>query len=126
MGVTRKIDSTSGICKMTASGTIQLIDLRLAYEALLVDPAFFPGINILWDLTGADTVVPDADDLEKLADWFEITVPLRGNDYRTAFVTREKHEYGLIMMFATYLEDAMVSFELFTDIEEALVWIENG
>ena len=125
MSVTRKIDPVTGRITIKAEGDIMLTDLRLAYEALLADPQFIPGSDILWDLTQADTQMPSDSEADDSYNWSESTIALRGEDFKSAFVVKQSHEYGLARMLSMYLENMPGNVEIFNSFKEAINWLEE-
>lgn len=125
MPVSRKFDSATGRITIKAEGEIKLTDLRLAYEALLADPQFIPGSNILWDLTSANTVMPSDSEADDSYTWSELTTPLRGVDFKSAFVVYKSQEYGIARVFSMYLENMPGNVEIFSDLKEAIAWLEK-
>lgn len=123
MPISRKIDSDRNLTMMKASGPITLINMRMAYEALLVDPGFMPHYHILWDFSEAEADMLSLINGEELFSWIELTIPLRGENSKTAFVVAKGVDFGLARMFATEIEDTYRGIEVFHDLNEAIEWL---
>lgn len=76
--------------------------------------------NILWDLRQArfDT---NTTDIRKLADFVNMNEP--DYNYKTAFVTANNLQYGIIRMFLAFRVTSRVTIAVFRTMERAKRWL---
>ena len=105
---------------ITLSGQYSLEDGLQTYSAILRDPAFNEGMDLLFDARESK-VNPS------LAQVKERVVFLRSvvhhSSGRMAIVVSDALRYGLSRMLSTYAQMRGMNIDVFRDVEEALCWL---
>jgi hypothetical protein len=96
-----------------------------AVAAALTDPAFRSGTMLLVDAR-LSTTRRSSDELRERAIWMQ-SLTARGIAARSALLINSKpHQYGVARMAGAYVQMRGLEFEIFTDMEEASLWLLQG
>ena len=115
-------DGDSFDATMIASGDGTAEDAEASLQALLGDPRWRPGMNVLFDVTGIDTSSMTVQDIEEIAEVFARSDSKIGPG-SWAIVTGSTAAYGLGRMWQALLESrCSLRPSIFSSIEEARGW----
>lgn len=93
-----------------------------ALTEAISDPRFRPGLSLLFDMRLA-TDNPSSAEMRSRAKFLASLRPL-GISHRCAQVVGPRpHQYGLARMEAAHLEFQGMELEVFSDVNEALMWL---
>jgi hypothetical protein len=108
---------------VAAAGDYRSEDLAEAVAGALLDPRFRPGFSLLLDGRFSEAKITTATTEWRVA-WLA-SLRSKGFSARCAVVVREEpHRYGLARMASTLLEMDGVELEVFTDMHEAMAWLD--
>ena len=94
-----------------------------AINEAMADPAFKPGTSLLLDVRRATDPTPD--ELRRRAKSLG-SRPAKGLSSRCAIgVGPKAHQFGLGRMAAIYSDSYGMQVEIFTDLDEAICWLES-
>ncbi len=120
MGIRYSFDETS-MLRLEVADPIDIEQIRATVEALLAEPEFRPGIDILSDHTSLEAtattqmvgaVLPL---LERLGE--------RLGRFRCAIVAPEDASFGMARMAATLASDGPATVHAFRSLPEAEAWL---
>ena len=101
------------------------LEITKAFEEAMTDPRFLPGTSLLLDVRrSADN--PSSDEFRRRTELLGRRTA-RGLASRCALVIGPKpHQYGLARMASVHSETKGIELEIFTEMEEALGWLERA
>ncbi len=124
MPITFRIDAALGIVRVSAADAVTSDDIRTARHAMLTDPEFGSGMNVLVDATAVDTSLLTREGLEALAnDWKTILPP--GGTVRFAIMTEAPAAFGLARMYEALTEETPLIARAFREEKDAIAWLQE-
>jgi len=124
MGVTRTLDPEKHILYTTITGQITVAEVRADMMRLTAVPGYTPDMPGIIDMRGA-TAGLTSDELRQIADTIKSN-PKVVSGARRALLVSSDLMYGLYRMFAAYVSDGTIEYQVFRDKEKALAWVEEG
>jgi hypothetical protein len=120
--VTTHVDEAAGFATHTATGDLTLDEIGEAFEALLEDPAFKPGLPVLWDLREASITSLSNLEIQQLLKLNAKRKDARGSG-RAAILVSKEVDYGIARMFQVYAEELPWETMVFRDFSQAEPWV---
>ena len=121
MGYSLNIDNTSRIARITIWGKPTIEEMMDVLRRLTAKGAFVTSKR-LWDVRGA-TGVLTSDEMEQLA--HAALDRDSSGTARVAIVAAVDVVYGLSRVFEVYRESEDVTVQVFRDLDEAQLWLEE-
>ena len=120
-----KIDLEKNIAFIEVGGTPTHIEIQELIDELLRNPDHKDGMDEIWDFRKASMTSFNENELRMLADHVKKSLPKLAK--RVAHVIGKNVDYGMGRMWITYAEitGANQVRELFTNMEEAVAWLES-
>jgi hypothetical protein len=118
-------DLSAGIVTHIAQGELSLEEIESEFAARLLNPAFRPGLGVLWDLRGASLTGLTTRQIETLVEFNHERKDARGGG-RAAIVVSQNLDYGIARVFQVYAEDLPWETMVFQDLEEATTWVRSS
>lgn len=125
MPITSHIDPASGLITLTVHGPVDGAMIKQALEAVVEDPLFTLGADVLWDFAEARGQNPSGEGIQDLVRFVGSLREKRGSGYRVAIVTRGDLEYGFARMYEAYAENLPFVLKVFRDRDEATLWLKS-
>ena len=95
-------------------------------DEYLRDPAFRPGMSVLWDLRNANLArVFPTEDAWRFADALEKRLEQRGTGYRMAIVANSDLEFGIARQYEAVTERLPFTSRVFRDYDDAWRWLQE-
>jgi hypothetical protein len=120
MPITYTFDLDHNLVTTTATGTITLEEYKSYLERRQADPGYDLRMRGIFDARAA-TLAFSETDMRDLAQFIKPHLP--GPNTRRAIVVSNDRDYGLVRTFQALAEDARLSYEVFRDMDEALIWV---
>ncbi|HEB57528.1 MAG TPA: hypothetical protein ENI98_14740 [Gammaproteobacteria bacterium] len=126
MPVKTVIDIEKNLVTHTINGGFGLVDIEPAWRAMLVDPKFQAGMNVLWDFRlGMQTSSFSADDMRHIVSMTAEHIKQRGAEYKLALLAPRDLYFGLSRMFEAYGDEIPIKIHAFRSMQEALDWLKE-
>ncbi|NOZ38185.1 MAG: hypothetical protein GXP11_09015 [Gammaproteobacteria bacterium] len=126
MPVKTVIDIEKNLVVHTIAGGFGLVDIEPAWRAMLVDPKFKAGMNVLWDFKqGIQTSSFSAEDMRHIVNMTAEHIKQRGAEYKLALLATRDLYFGLSRMFEAYGDEIPIEIHAFRTMEEALDWLNE-
>jgi hypothetical protein len=122
--ITYRIDAELGIARVIARGMSTPDDVRAYRRALLADPSFGPGLQLLVDATDLDTTAFTRAGLEALAQDWRTIVPAN-TTIRMAILVGSNAAYGLARMYEVFTENTPILARAFQEEAGAVMWLRE-
>lgn len=119
---TVSFDETVDCCFVRWTGALDLQGLWGYMRAVVGEPWYRPGLNVLHDFRDA-TAAPPATDVLQLAQNFRAVVPVFGNSGRVALIVPKVEDFPIAQTFVGLAGGTGREFEVFTDLGEARMWL---
>jgi hypothetical protein len=107
------------------SGQIVLSEIRRAFDQMISDPGFEPGINALWDLRTASIGVR-VQEIPDLLSMIRTRQQERGTGYRVAILVEESPDFGLSTLFEMNAHSMPFDVKVFRSYTQATRWLGGG
>lgn len=124
MPFTYKIDRASRIVSVTVSGRVTAEEALQAFDAMVSDPEFIPGMDVLSDHRQMETVLP-VGFVSALINRVRTAGELMAGT-RWAMVEVRAASYGMAMMASALAASMPVEIRAFRDPEDARAWLAGG
>lgn len=119
------VDPSLVICR--TSGVASVEGYREMIRALVAQPGFHPGVDLITDHSGIDASSLTAGEIEQLAN---LRVEVTGSTARRSAMVVGRGSamrYGLGRMFEAFIESRSGSeLKVFETVEEALAWLRGA
>jgi hypothetical protein len=122
MPFTYRIEPEKGLLVLVAEGVITQAERLATVKAWLDDPAFRPGLGTLCDFSKAEST-PTLPELRAVADLIARQAGGAGRR-KVAIVTAKTVTFGVARQFAALAESDAVEIQVFSDHEDACVWLQ--
>jgi len=109
----------------TATGQLEVADIRDAFDRMLEDPKFRPGMNTLWDLREA-LVYSTPDKLQELVTHVALSREKRGSRYRLAILAKDSVLLMLADIFRALASPLAFQVRICREFDEAWDWLQAG
>lgn len=119
-----EIDQQAGIVSVVAHGRITPEEALATFDAIVGDPEFRPGIDVLSDHRRLETVL-DADFVRAFMFRVQQASPLLQGS-RIAFVESGEARYGMARMTSILAESSPIELRAFQDMDEAKRWLTKA
>lgn len=113
--------SDNTIC-ITLSGQYSIEDGKQVYQAILKDPRFREGMNLLFD-ANQSAANPGLDEIRDRVAFLKSVVGHTSG--RIAVVVSDTLRYGLVRMISIYGEMEGLNIQAFKELEKAQLWLES-
>ncbi len=124
MPVETRIDTEKNLVIHTVIKGFGLADIEPAWRAMLADPDFKSGMNVLWDFRrGVHTDQFSNADMQKIMSMTAEHIRQRGAQYKLALLASRELYFGLSRMFEAYGDDIPIDIHAFRSLDEALDWL---
>lgn len=124
MSIYYQIDKEAGWVLTVVEGEWSFGDHQTAFEALLADPGFEPGMNALFDASEA-TAAPTAEDLQALLELIRSKYVERGSKYKAALVAADDLGYAVSRMLESMSHDSAFTVRTFRARKDAEAWLSS-
>ncbi len=125
MPVAIQVQPENKLATFECSGTVVMDDVRAAFQDMIDDPRFIPGINALWDLRHASIGVR-MQEIPGLLDMVSSRQRDRGRDYRVAILVAGNPDFGLSTLFEMSAHAMPFAVRVFRSRTEATSWLAGG
>lgn len=126
MPVKTVVDIEKNLVIHTILGGFGLVDIEPAWRAMLVDPKFQAGMNVLWDFRqGIQTSSFSAEDMRHIVSMTAEHIKQRGAEYKLALLAPRDLYFGLSRMFEAYGDEIPIEIHAFRTMENALDWLNE-
>lgn len=125
MEVEQSIDSGKNLIIVSLKGSLHAHDLCNTAMMMIRSLEFTPGMNSLWDLSGARFVNPGREFISILLKFAGSIQSDRGTGYKTAVVARDDITYGYARMLSELGHEIPCTIEVFRDTQEAMTWLSE-
>jgi hypothetical protein len=122
MPVAIQIEPENKLVTFQCSGTVGSDDVRGAFQGMIADPRFSPGINALWDLRNASIGVR-MQEIPGLLDMVTSRQGDRGRNYRVAILVAGSPDFGLSTLFEMSAHSMPFAVRVFRSRTEATRWL---
>ena len=124
--MTYRIDPDANLLSVVSQGVITQDERMQTIQAWLKDPAYRPGLDTLFDLTGAEST-PDLAELREIV----ATIAERAPDIgpkKVAILTAKPITFGVARVFQALaeVEDTPLQVKVFNDRHVAWSWLRPG
>ena len=123
MPVTTRVYPAENIVVHTATGQLEVPDIQAAFDRMLGDPDFRPGMNALWDLREA-AVISTPDKLQELVTHVALSREKRGSRYRLAVVAKDSVLLMLADIFKALASPLPFRVRICREFDEAWDWLQ--
>ena len=111
-------------------GSLSLSDMTAAFDGMLGNPEFQPGMGIVWDVRSGAIDALSVDEVQEIPAYVTRRFKMRGGG-RLAIVVSSDVTHGVARMIDGYSEAIPTKREIFRDFGEAVRWasgapLENG
>lgn len=96
-----------------------------AFNAVLDDPDFSPGMDTLWNLMNADVSSISIEEIQSIVDMVEINAQRRGAG-RVAIVAERDVDFGVSRIYQALASDLDTSVAVFRAVADAEAWFDRG
>jgi hypothetical protein len=124
MPVTTHIDPGARLVTFRCREEIALAQVKKAFEQMLHDPGFEPGLNALWDMRAASIGVR-AHEISDILDMIQSHQKERGTGYRVGILVGGSPDFGLSTMFEMSAHAMPFAVRVFRSYSEATRWLEG-
>ena len=125
MPVAIQIEPENQLVTFQCSGTVVSDDVRGAFQSMIDDPRFTPGINALWDLTQASIGIR-MQEIPALLGMINARQRDRGRDYRVAILVSGSPDFGLSTLFEVSAHAMPFAVRVFRSRTEATSWLKGA
>ncbi len=125
MPVATRIHAEDNVIVNRATGPLEIDDIIRAFDQVLADPDFRPGMNSLWDLREA-TIQATPDKLQELVTHVALSRDKRGTRYRLAIVAGDSMLRMLADIFKALTSPLSFKVRVFRDHDLAWNWVRKG
>ena len=126
MSVNTVIDTEKNLVTHTVIKGFGLANIEPAWAAMLADPEFQAGMNVLWDFRlGMHTDQFSANDMQKIVAMTAGHIQQRGAQYKLALLASRELYFGLSRMFEAYGDEIPIDIHAFRSMEDALDWLNE-
>ena len=115
-----QIDKTARLVTATVRGELAFDDVRSRLHTFLFDPDLDPSVDRLWDVREAQLPLSGADIGEMARVVHDVGESPGGS--RLAIVATSGLPYGLVRMYAVFVEEKNIETHAFHDINQAKAW----
>lgn len=122
MPVAIHIEPEIRVVKFECNGHIVFDDVRSAFQGMIADPKFQPGINALWDLRHASIGVR-MQEIPDLLSMISSRQMDRGKNYRVAILVAGSPDFGLSTMFEMSAHAMPFAVRVFRSYTQATKWL---
>ena len=122
MLVNLTIKPNENLMEFTVSGRLDMSLIVEQANLAIERPDFVPGMNSLWDLTGAEIKHLFGDDIKTAAKIPRKDASERGQA-RVAILVADELGYGMSRIFHAVAGLEHISYEIFKDEQEARRWL---
>ena len=130
MPITTEVDTAAGVVVLRMIGSLSLSDMTAAFDGMLGNPEFQPGMGIVWDVRSGAIDALSVDEVQEIPAYVTRRFKMRGGG-RLAIVVAKNLTYGVGRMVDGYADAIPIEREIFRDFDEAVRWAsgstpENG
>jgi len=127
MPVKTVIDIEQNLVVHVITESFRMTDIEPAWKAMLADPQFEAGMNVLWDFSkGTHAIEFSTSDIQNIVTMTAGHIKQRGARYRLALLATQDLFFGLSKMFEAYGDEIPIEIHVFRSMEEALDWLHAG
>jgi hypothetical protein len=126
MKITHHIKAPNGPIKLTASGSVMAVDIIEGLKKVMEDPAFKPGMDILWDFRDVRSEISKADQIREIVSYIRTNQDRRGGNYRVALVVTRDIDFGLARMYEAYSQELPFEIRIFKNLNDAENWLASA
>ncbi len=125
MPVETVIDVKKNLVVHVITESFRMADIEPTWKAMLADPQFRPGMNVLWDFRkGTSAIEFSTSDIQNIVSMTAGHIKQRGAQYKLALLATQDLFFGLSKMFAAYGDEIPIEICVFRSMEEALDWLD--
>jgi hypothetical protein len=124
MPVATQINPDRRLVMFRCSGEIVLSEIRRAYDQMISDPGFEPGINALWDLRDASIGVR-MQEIPDILGMIRARQEKRGTGYRVAILVAGSPDFGLSTLFEMRTHSMPFNVKVFRSYTQATRWLSG-
>jgi|GEM_PF-1254425 len=124
MPVNFRIRPEANLVVFTVTGHIEVADIQAAFDRMLEDPDFRPGMNALWDLREA-LVYSTPAEIQELITHVALSRERRGSRYRLAIVAQDSVLLMLADIFKALASPLPSQVKICQDFDEAWNWLQS-
>ena len=117
-----EFDSEKGIAYVRLTGHLDEQTILAAFDQVVADERYRPGMGRLWDFREADLSGLDSATIRRMAH-YSLRFPPGINDVKVAFATDRDLEFGLSRMFEGMALDTKTPIAVFRSVAEAEAWM---
>jgi hypothetical protein len=125
MPVATTINRDERLVLFRCSGQIVFSEIRRAFDQMMQDPGFQPGINALWDLRSASIGVR-VQEIPDILAMIQSRQQERGTGYRVAILVGGSPDFGLSSMFEMKAATMPFDVRVFRSYTQATQWLGTG
>jgi hypothetical protein len=107
----------------TIEGDLSYQKYKESVEDLMRFPQYKPGMNVIWDLRGANSKSLTTHDVQLVASYSKTLDQSRGK-WKAAMIVPGIVEFGLARMFQAWLDDAPFILYICRSMDEAKKWLK--
>ncbi|HLV88347.1 MAG TPA: hypothetical protein VKV39_15275 [Candidatus Sulfotelmatobacter sp.] len=121
MPVTYSVDSEAGVIRTVCESPLRFEDVLNHFQALRADPACTGGLDVLLDVSNADTL-PAVSQLSSITSVIgNLTKKIRFG--ACAIVATRDAMFGMMRIFEAFAGDHFRAIRVFRDAREAELWL---
>lgn len=125
MPVATTINRNERVVLFRCSGEIGVSEIRRAFDQMMSDPGFEPGIHALWDLRTASIGVR-VQEIPDILSMIRERQDERGRGYRVAILVGGSPDFGLSTMFEMKAATMPFDVRVFRSYNQATQWLGTG
>ena len=116
------IDPAANMIAITVVGDFGLEEMSAAFDNMLRDPLFRPGMDIVWDFRLANVRAAPGDPT-RLTMHVRANRQRRGSNYRVAAVITDPQAIALAHVYKALASDLITEVKVFETLEAARAWL---